>query len=66
MPEARGLLGLYYPWLIKSEVLHYGYALVMLAGLWTVPFGIHGRSAIGGGGRSHSGFSSSITSNTSC
>ena len=32
VPEARGLLGLYYPWLIKSEVLHYGYALVMLAG----------------------------------
>ncbi len=34
VPEARGLLGLYYPWLIKSETLHYGYALVMLAGLW--------------------------------
>ena len=34
VPEARGLLGYYYPWLIKSETLHYGYALVMLAGLW--------------------------------
>ena len=34
VPAARGLLGLYYPWLIKSEVLHYAYALVMLAGLW--------------------------------
>ena len=34
VPEARGLLGYFYPWLIKSEVLHYGYALVMLAGLW--------------------------------
>jgi len=34
VPEARGLLGQFYPWLIKSETLHYGYALVMLAGLW--------------------------------
>jgi len=34
VPDARGLVGYYYPWLIKSETLHYGYALVMLAGLW--------------------------------
>lgn len=34
VPQARGLLGLLYPWLIASETLHYGYALVMLAGLW--------------------------------
>jgi hypothetical protein len=34
VPEARGLLGYFYPWLIKSELLHYGYAVVMLAGLW--------------------------------
>jgi hypothetical protein len=34
VPEARGLVGYYYPWLIKSETLHYGYAVVMLAGLW--------------------------------
>ena len=34
VPKALGLLGLFYPWLIKSEALHYGYALVMLAGLW--------------------------------
>jgi hypothetical protein len=34
VPAARGLLGYYYPWLIQSEVLHYVYALVMLAGLW--------------------------------
>src|SRR5450432_2250637 len=33
-PKANGVLGLYYPWLIKSEVMHYGYALVMLAGIW--------------------------------
>jgi hypothetical protein len=34
VPEARGLLGYFYPWLIRSELLHYGYAVVMLAGLW--------------------------------
>jgi hypothetical protein len=34
VPESRGVLGLWYPWLVKSEVLHYGYALVMLIGLW--------------------------------
>ena len=34
VPEARGIVGYYYPWLIKSETLHYGYAVVMLAGLW--------------------------------
>ena len=34
VPQSRGVLGLWYPWLVKSEVLHYGYALVMLIGLW--------------------------------
>jgi hypothetical protein len=34
VPEARGLIGYFFPVLISSEVLHYGYALVMLAGLW--------------------------------
>ena len=34
VPKALGLLGMFYPWLIKSEVLHYAYALVMLIGLW--------------------------------
>ena len=34
VPQALGMLGFFYPWLVKSEVLHYGYALVMLAGLW--------------------------------
>ncbi|MEO7191566.1 MAG: hypothetical protein ABI051_10975 [Vicinamibacterales bacterium] len=34
VPASRGVLGLYYPWLIKSEALHYGYALVMLIGLF--------------------------------
>ena len=32
-PQCLGLLGLYYPWLIHSEWLHYGHALFMLLGL---------------------------------
>lgn len=34
VPQSRGLIGYFIPWLIKSEALHYGYAVVMLAGLW--------------------------------
>ncbi|HEX4963330.1 MAG TPA: hypothetical protein VF173_21045 [Thermoanaerobaculia bacterium] len=41
-PEARGVLGIWYPWLIKSEVLHYGYALVMLIGIWVLRPGFVG------------------------
>jgi hypothetical protein len=44
VPEARGLLGYFYPWLITSETLHYGYALVMLAGLWLLRRGFTGAS----------------------
>ncbi|MEO8619922.1 MAG: hypothetical protein ABI625_02580 [bacterium] len=33
---SMGLLGMYNPWLMKSEVLHYGFALVMLIGLWVL------------------------------
>jgi hypothetical protein len=36
VPQARGLLGYFYPWLITSELLHFGYAVVMLAGLWAL------------------------------
>lgn len=43
-PKANGILGLWYPWLIKSEGLHYGYALVILAGLWVLRKGFTGRS----------------------
>ena len=42
VPEARGGLGYFYPWLVKSEVLHYGYALVMLLALWTLRSGFTG------------------------
>jgi len=43
VPEARGALGLFFPWLIKSEALHYGYAVVMLIGLWTLRTGFTGK-----------------------
>jgi hypothetical protein len=43
-PKANGVLGLWYPWLIKSEIMHYGYALVMLIGLWVLRRGFTGRS----------------------
>jgi hypothetical protein len=35
-PKALGLLGLWYPWLIQTEALHYGYALIMLIGIWVL------------------------------
>ena len=43
-PDARGVLGQWFPWLVKSEALHYGYAIVMLVGLWTLRKGFHGRA----------------------
>jgi hypothetical protein len=42
VPEARGALGYFFPWLISSEILHYGYALIMLAGLWMLRSGFTG------------------------
>jgi hypothetical protein len=44
LPRARGVLGVPFPWLIKSEWLHYGYAIVMLIGLFLLRPGFHGRS----------------------
>jgi hypothetical protein len=41
-PMSMGILGMYYPWLMKSEVLHYGFALVMLIGLWVLRKGFTG------------------------
>ena len=43
-PKANGILGLWYPWLIQSETLHYSYALVMLTGLWVFRKGFTGVS----------------------
>lgn len=42
--EARGMLGRSFPWLVHSEVLHYGYAVIMLVGIWTLLPGFVGRS----------------------
>ncbi|WP_412543681.1 hypothetical protein R8Z50_14695 [Longispora sp. K20-0274] len=44
LPQSRGVLGYYYPWLVKSEWLHYGYALVMLIGLFLLRKGFVGRA----------------------
>src|SRR5690242_18722713 len=41
-PRAGGVLGLFYPWLVSSEVLHYGYAIVMLIGIWMLRRGFSG------------------------
>ena len=40
--ESRGLLGYFFPWMVQSELLHYGYAVVMLAGLWMLRTGFAG------------------------
>ena len=42
VPEARGALGYFFPYLVTSELLHYGYALVMLAGLFVLRPGFTG------------------------
>jgi hypothetical protein len=44
VPESRGMLGLWIPWLVKSELLHYGYALIMLAAFWVLRTGFVGAS----------------------
>lgn len=43
-PASRGVLGQFFPTLVSSEWLHYGYALVMLVGLWLLRSGFHGRN----------------------
>jgi hypothetical protein len=43
-PAAKGALGMVWPWLVSSEWLHYGYALVMLAGLIILRPGFVGRA----------------------
>ena len=32
--KALGILGLFYPWLMRSETLHYALALYMLVAIW--------------------------------
>jgi hypothetical protein len=43
-PKAKGLIGYAFPWLVTSEWLHYGFALVMLVALWTLRHGFTGRA----------------------
>jgi hypothetical protein len=42
--SSMGFLGMYYPWLMKTETLHYGFALVMVVGLWVLRKGFTGTS----------------------
>jgi hypothetical protein len=42
VPDSRGVLGQWFPSLVSSEALHYGYALVMLVGLWLLRPGFTG------------------------
>ena len=44
VPESRGFLGHWFPWLVSSEFLHYAYALVMLVAFWILRHGFVGRS----------------------
>jgi hypothetical protein len=44
LKEARGVLGKPFPWLVQSEWLHYGYAVVMLVGLLLLRQGFTGRA----------------------
>ncbi len=46
VPESRGVVGLWFPWMVKSELLHYGYAIVMLVGIWVLRSGFTGRSYV--------------------
>lgn len=43
-PDSRGVLGQFFPWLVTSETLHYGYAIVMLVGLFLLAPGFTGRA----------------------
>ncbi len=44
VPASRGVLGYWFPWMVSSELLHYGYALVMLAFLWMLRSGFTGKA----------------------
>lgn len=40
--DARGVLGIPFPWLVTTEGMHYGYAIVMLVMLWALRCGFEG------------------------
>ena len=41
-PQALGALGYVFPWLVKSEVMHFIYAVLMFGGLVLLRSGFHG------------------------
>ena len=41
-PQALGALGYVFPWLVKSEVMHFTYAVLMFVGLVLLRQGFHG------------------------
>ena len=43
-PQSNGVVGLMFPWLVTSEAMHYGYAIVMLIGLFALRKGFTGTS----------------------
>lgn len=45
-PAAGGALGLWYPWLVSSEIMHWSYAVLMVLGLWLLRAGYEGRSRL--------------------
>lgn len=44
IPESKGVLGYWFPWMVTSELLHYGYAFIMLIGLWILRTGFTGKA----------------------
>ncbi|MGH8840427.1 MAG: hypothetical protein ACRDVO_14415 [Jiangellaceae bacterium] len=44
VPEARGVLGTWFPWLVTSEALHYAYAVIMLVGFILLRPGFSGQA----------------------
>ena len=41
---SMGVLGMFYPWLMTTETLHYSFALVMVVALWVLRKGFTGTS----------------------
>lgn len=44
-PESLGALGMIFPWLVTSELMHFGFAVFMLAGLFLLAPGFSGAAA---------------------
>lgn len=44
VPQSKGMLGMWFPTLVTTEILHYGYALIMIVGIWVLRKGFVGRT----------------------